>query len=207
MKKYFLDCGSNVGQSIDYFINNNLISSEFIVHIFEPNIKCIEKIKERLSNERFDNYIFNIHNVAVWNENCYRSLTLEYSPEDYKCQLNNEILSGKDYIGGASNILEYDYNKPKYIKDEYLNDGGQVECVDFSEFLFNNIEKDSYVICKMDIEGSEFSVLNKLFETKTIYFIDELYIEWHSHLMKSKPNVNYFKNKLKEFKIEIRDWI
>ena len=50
-------------------------------------------------------------------------------------------------------------------------------------------------------------MLNKLFETNTICFINELYIEWHSHLMKSKPNVNYFKNKLKEFKIEIRDWI
>jgi FkbM family methyltransferase len=205
MKRYFLDCGCNVGQSTKYFINKEVITKDTIVHLFEPNELSINLAKENL--QQYYEYNFTFHQVAIWKENCFRKLTIEYSPEDYKCQLSNDIIKGANNAGGATNIMESMWKKPNYIADNHMTDGGLVECIDFSEFLKNNIEKNSEVICKMDIEGAEFEVLDKIINDKTVKLIDILYIEWHSHLLNGEYNVNIIIEKLQSMGVNVDGWV
>lgn len=53
----------------------------------------------------------------------------------------------------------------------------EVECFDFSEWIRKNA--DDFVIVKMDCEGAEFPILEKLIEDDTIRLIDMLWVEMH----------------------------
>lgn len=205
MKKYFLDCGSNVGQSTKYFITNNIIDTNTEIHLFEPNKISLEISRENLKN--YSDYNINYHSCAIWKENCHRQLTVEFSPGDYKCQLSDDIIPGNNNSGGATNIMENEWKKPDYILDEYITSGGLVECIDFSEWLKNNIEEDSNVICKMDIEGAEYEVLGKLIDDDTLNIINSLYIEWHNHLLSENFDTSMFVKEIESKNIKIETWI
>lgn len=56
-----------------------------------------------------------------------------------------------------------------------------VPCIDFSEYIKDLPE--AYIICSMDIEGSEFNVLEKMLKDNTINKISILDIEFHHRLM------------------------
>lgn len=53
----------------------------------------------------------------------------------------------------------------------------ELHCFDFSEWIKQF--KDDYVIVKMDIEGSEYTVLNKMLEDGTHKIMNQLWVEWH----------------------------
>lgn len=55
----------------------------------------------------------------------------------------------------------------------------EVETIDFSDWLAKTITRDNYVVCKMDVEGAEFDVLERLLETRQMDRIDVLLVEWH----------------------------
>jgi FkbM family methyltransferase len=52
----------------------------------------------------------------------------------------------------------------------------QVPCFDFSAWLAN---LDEHVILKMDVEGAEYELLERMLADGTDKLIDELVIEWH----------------------------
>lgn len=54
-----------------------------------------------------------------------------------------------------------------------------VAAIDFSEWLAQNVSEDDYVVCKMDVEGAEFDVLEHLLRTRRMRLIDVLLVEWH----------------------------
>jgi len=56
----------------------------------------------------------------------------------------------------------------------------QVEAIDFSDWLARNVNRDDYVVCKMDVEGAEFDVLEHLLKTRQMGLIDILLVEWHT---------------------------
>jgi len=58
----------------------------------------------------------------------------------------------------------------------------RVDAVDFSQWLRENCEEPDYAIIKMDIEGAEYDVLEKLIADDTIRLIDELRVEFHQQM-------------------------
>jgi FkbM family methyltransferase len=181
-KDYFLDCGANVGQSVLHYISKGLITPETEVHLFEPNPLCVADGKENL--KEYTNYNFTWHTVALWNENCQKRLTLEYVPGEYADQYGSgKIIKGDQWTGGASNILGDQWHAPAYISEEYIKEGELVDCIDFAEFLWDTIPQDAaHVYLKMDIEGSEFCVLEHLLETETLKCITDIIdLEWHDY--------------------------
>ena len=74
-----------------------------------------------------------------------------------------------------------------------------MKCINFSEFL-KQFNDDDYVILKLDVEGSEYDILDQLIETKLITKINELYVEFHDGFF--NQNSSIIKNKLKEFNIK-----
>ena len=51
--------------------------------------------------------------------------------------------------------------------------------MDIAEYLQRTLVRDDYVVCKMDIEGAERRVLQKLLATGAIHLIDEFFLECH----------------------------
>jgi len=56
----------------------------------------------------------------------------------------------------------------------------KIMCIDFSQWLQEKFScQGHYIIVKMNIEGSEYVVLEKCLEDKSIDLINELHIQWH----------------------------
>ena len=58
-----------------------------------------------------------------------------------------------------------------------------VEVIDFSKYISRRVRKDHFIVVKMDIEGGEYALLEKMIMMGTLKCVDELRIEWHSHKM------------------------
>lgn len=57
----------------------------------------------------------------------------------------------------------------------------RIEAMNFDKWLRYNLEPDDYVVMKIDIEGAEIPVLNRLIETRGVQLIDEMLYECHYH--------------------------
>ncbi len=55
-----------------------------------------------------------------------------------------------------------------------------VKCIDFSRYILDNFSEDDFIVLKLDIEGAEFDVLNKMIDDGSIKYIDELCGELHA---------------------------
>lgn len=56
----------------------------------------------------------------------------------------------------------------------------QVPAVDFSKWLKENFSAKDFVWVKLDIEGSEYRVLEKMLSDNSIEIVDVLFVEFHS---------------------------
>ncbi|CAI9768404.1 unnamed protein product [Fraxinus pennsylvanica] len=55
----------------------------------------------------------------------------------------------------------------------------EIQGFDFAEWLKNSVSERDYVVMKMDVEGTEFDLIPRLFETGAICLIDEIFLECH----------------------------
>lgn len=55
----------------------------------------------------------------------------------------------------------------------------KIQGFDFAEWLKNTVTDKDFVVVKMDVEGTEFDLVPRLFETGAICLIDELFLECH----------------------------
>lgn len=74
-----------------------------------------------------------------------------------------------------TDVAGIDYEKKK-----------RVACIDFSAFVRNL--PGAYIVCSMDIEGSEFPVLRKMIADGTAQRISVLDIEFHHRLMTNEDD-------------------
>lgn len=85
----------------------------------------------------------------------------------------------------------------------------KIECgtIDFSNYLKKNFFNGEYIYVKMDIEGSEYDVLEKMLDDGTINLVSKLCVEFHVYKIKSIPYSRHreLKNRLKETNVEIVD--
>lgn len=56
----------------------------------------------------------------------------------------------------------------------------KVDSVDFGQWLKRNFKLKDFIIVKLDIEGAEYEVLNKMLLDGTIRYVDEFHIEFHN---------------------------
>jgi FkbM family methyltransferase len=76
------------------------------------------------------------------------------------------------------------------------------EAFDFSQWLLSNFSKKDYIFLKMDIEGAEYEVLNKMIIDDSINLISELEVEFRAWKMEDKntPKIHAkLKQKLNEY--------
>ena len=174
-KRYiFLDCGANVGQSIDLFRNKYPYANKYEIYSFEPNPQCVKYFEHK--NVEF-------FNTAVW--------------------IRNEELDF--YLGDiqSSSICKNKTTGRLDVKHPI-----KVSGMDFSQFVIDNFCKDDYIVLKMDIEGAEYAVLNKMLTDGSMKYIDVLYVELHGNRCGySKQEDDTLLMQLRGCKVKVREGV
>jgi FkbM family methyltransferase len=150
MKKVFVDCGFYGGKAWELFKKNRKDASEFIAYGFDP------MLKER--------------NISKWKE---RGVELS-DKAVWICDGEIEFFSSKRRQGRANSLFHNLRCKEGKEKTH------TVYCIDFSKWILDNFDKEDYIVLKMDIEGAEYEVLDKMIKDGSIDYIDKAYIEFHA---------------------------
>jgi FkbM family methyltransferase len=193
MKNIFLDCGTHLCEGLLDFYNKKIIDETFEIHTFEANPACL--VEERVKKIPLNIIVYN---KAVWVEDGY----VNFNQENHKKSGTGSPSDGlSDLDGWGSSIDGIGFNHNGY------DTSVMVESIDFSNFV-NKLPKNSHIICKMDIEGSEFQVLRKMIKDGTITKIHKIYIEFHERFMpnESVNSKNVIIEDIKKMGVDVETW-
>jgi FkbM family methyltransferase len=186
MKNIFLDCGSNIGQGFQHF--SQIYSNEFEYILFEPNPHCYKILVDRYGNRE---------DVTLLNKAVYvKDDILEF-------YFNSPLSEGGSLISNH-NSLYYDSEMIEKVK---------VESVGIAK-LIDSLYNDEYnIIVKLDVESSEYDILEHLIETESILKVSKIYCEFHTQYMNEEDKNTYLvrENSILEFteknNIDFEIWI
>lgn len=153
-------------------------AAEFEIYAFEPNPDMFRKLV------KFDKGNVYISDEAAWIKEEKRELAVDVTSDS---PMGSSLMSGKREI----------WQTMPHI---------QVQCFDFSEWIKQFAGQ--YVIVKMDVEGAEFPILEKMIEDGTITIPNELRVEFHQG--KVEPYTTEYKDNLVEriqsLGVELEEW-
>ncbi|XP_002526697.3 uncharacterized protein LOC8263137 [Ricinus communis] len=121
--------------------------------------------------------------------------------QEYKFKKGVMLLPYAAWVRNESLTFEINHDPGKEVKDRGRGMGriqpvtssssssesdgsfdGEVDTIrgfDFAEWLKNTVTEKDFVVMKMDVEGTEFDLIPRLFETGAICLIDEIFLECH----------------------------
>lgn len=152
--RIFIDGGGNSYQSVLKYLDRFKAD---LVYVFEPNPKF---------HSDYDSRVILIKK-AIWTEDVKLPL---YISKDSRQAASSLLIDKLCKVNGTV-ISDWD-DKPI-----------EVECVDFSKWLSDNIPIGAILTIKLDIEGAEYPVLKKLIETRVIQRVSQLLVEFHLHTL------------------------
>ncbi len=106
--------------------------------------------------ERFKDLPTTLHKKAVWIEDGHIDFFIAEQSD------GSTVVQGKN----TGNI---DYGNPI-----------EVESINLSEWIYRTFGREDHIVLKLDIEGAEYEVLNKMIEDATIEYVNEIYVEFHA---------------------------
>ena len=187
----YIDAGGHTGQSIERFKQMSMDNPNSKIYSFECHPRCYEVLKSYETN--------NIHvsNKAVWIEDGEIEFFLDMLDE-----ADNPVWP-HDYPGQASTISEVKAHRG--IDGQFnIKSKVKVPCFDFSKWILENFKVEDYIFLKMDIEGSEYNVLEEMVKTGAINLINDLDIEFHWHKVGLEKQVHdYIVDELKKTNVNL----
>jgi FkbM family methyltransferase len=95
-------------------------------------------------------------------------------------------------------------------KTTYINNKNfiEVKAIDFSQWIIDSFDRNDFIVCKMNIEGAEYDVLEKMIKDGAIHYIDYLFVEWHNKKLNGfvQERHDNLKAKLRKI-VTLHDWI
>lgn len=158
----WVDCGANTGAVLESQVRW-FPAREY--HAFEANPNLIPSLQAVAA--RHPGTRVTIHHAAVWTSDA--TLPFFLSGADTTGREDTEgstLLGGKTRRNPACGEIRYD--QPV-----------QVPCIDFSAWLARTFSGRDHVWLKMDIEGAEYEVLEKMLEDGSIDRVDKAFVEFH----------------------------
>jgi len=151
MKKIGIDCGANVG-----LVTQDLLNHCDHVYCFEPNPFAFKVLESRLS--------------GLKNVTCFNKAVLDRQDKVKLFFHENSHKNEVEWSTGSS-LLDF---KGNVLKEKFI----EVEAVDLCQFIK---KLDSPIeILKIDVEGVEYGIVNKLIDTELIYDIKNVFVEVHA---------------------------
>ena len=150
----FVDCGGYDGCSIRRFIKDFDREDRFEMITFEPNdlyATCYSDLpKHRLIQ------------AAVHDRDRFQNFFLDQEDGDGSTLFGNKLTRGN---GGFGTL---DTANPV-----------KVRTIDLARWLRENTSAFDYIILKLDVEGAEYDILEKMIRDRIIGRINHLFVEWH----------------------------
>lgn len=79
----------------------------------------------------------------------------------------------------------------------------KISCIDFSKWIEHNFQKDDNIVLKINIEGAEYDILEKMIADGTIDYINTLFVQFHrERIGMSIDKHNKLINALKEHSVK-----
>ena len=179
-ESYVIDCGANVGEFTKRFLEKG-----FIVDAFEPDPIAINELKKKCKK----NKNLNLFQSAVGLKDNTQKL-FRYRKFDENDPYSTQGSSLLDYRSGT--------NKP-FV---------EIKVIDFTNHI--NKQKKDISLLKMDIEGSEIEILNKIIDLNIHDKIKYIFVETHERFS-HKLGLETAKLKLRIKKLNINninlDWV
>ena len=150
----FVDCGGHNGCSIRRFIKDFDPDGRFKMVTFEPNdlyARCYSDFPRHRLIE-----------AAVHDRDGFENFFLDRDDGDGSSLFGNKLTREN---GGFGTL---DTANP-----------ARVRTIDLSSWVRQNTTIFDYVILKLDVEGAEYDILEKMIRDRTICRINHLFIEWH----------------------------
>jgi FkbM family methyltransferase len=130
-------------------------NEDYEYFLFEP-LPLFKGIGKRLAT-KFPNVSITYSTKAIWTENGKMNFYLSTRSNKGSSLCKNKVSGRMDHDNPIT-----------------------VETLDFSKWIEQNFSKDDYIVIKMDIEGAEYEVIPKMIEDKTIDYVNEMMVEFHS---------------------------
>jgi FkbM family methyltransferase len=182
-KNVFIDLGSHNCQGLDYFINHLKINQDWEIHTFEPN----PLVDNSICVNKYNTLDITTHKDAVWIKDGF--LTFKQYGDDGT---------------GQGSLLE-DTKGDEGYHDYYSS--CEVKVIDFLNFL-KKFKNDQDIYIKMDIEWSEFAILDDMLSRGWPTNIKHIWIDWHGKNKEYLVDKSKFLiQKIKEKKCQVNDYV
>ena len=187
MGKIFIDCGSYDGCSVRKFDDLYDKDNEYEFHCFEGNPRLF---KWHPVNDR-----------CVFNENIVggSSNPVDFFVHDDSGGSTTSKKKHEDYLKKYSQVFSLGAFSPTIKYNPIV----------LSEYIQKNFKEDDFIVLKLDIEGSEYEVLQNLIDENCLEYINNIFIEWHyedkSDYENPKSFVKMFNKKCLDLSITIDD--
>lgn len=168
-----IDCGANVGK-----VTQRMARSGAIVYAFEPDPNAFKELEKSFGN---------IKNVVLFNK-----AVSDYSG-NVKLYFNDRYNEDPKKWSVGSTLVE---DKPHVDKSNFV----EVEVIDLTEFI-NNLQKPVTLI-KIDVEGEEIRILNKLIDTGLAKKVENILVETHERFPVLKNPTEDLRKKIKDLNIK-----
>jgi FkbM family methyltransferase len=155
-----IDCGANVGEITSAFLRTPAAA----IYAFEPNPICFSILSRRFAATRR----VRLFNKGVMDRDCILTLKTPRPHQQPRWEDAIDTTEASSVIDGSLDGYEVDA-------------GVKVECIDLDQFILSLRRRVR--LLKIDIEGSEVAVLNRLIDTGTIRLIDLTVVETHEKQM------------------------
>ena len=162
MRKIFIDCGAFDGCSVRKFKSEHKDAEEYEIYCFEPN-PALAKFHPADDKVTF-------FQKAVWIADGYE--TFFQVTRDNRFNTSGE--TGASTLNRMKALWNISFGEHKE-NTEII-----VETIDLGKWITKNFSKDDYIILKLDVEGSEYEILNKMISEGSIEYVNILYAEFHN---------------------------
>lgn len=175
MRNVYLDLGTHYGQGLREFIDRFKMDESWIIYTFEANPNTFKIFTEEYL--KLTPYVRSV-NAAVSDYTGSMTLNLETPPNEGDTGMGSSVISLDIWDPWGNNTSGTHFKKQVDIL-----------CFDFSKFVLENFAREDNIIVKMDIEGSEYNVLEKMIRDDSISYLNHISVEWHSRFFKNKSEI------------------
>jgi len=177
----FVDCGSNLGQGYSFF-SQYFKPDWYKAFLIEPNPNCMSILKDKFQSIDTIEFI----EAAAW-------------IKDEELNFFGLVENDKGPTSDGGSVIK-DHNSKMYETD--VENSITVKGFSLSEMILERAPDFDQVIMKMDIESSEYAVIEDLIKTKAAAHIDFMFIEFHHQYFKDQEEHYEYRGKslVKELK-------